>query len=84
MHQGAFDFMNGWEVLVRNAFASPEVALVRSQLVGAALVSNDELPGHLDGWFPVVPVKGVKDVLILCLNPAPLSTQESVSLQCAI
>ena len=25
--------------------------LVRSQLVGAALVSNDELPGHLDGWF---------------------------------
>jgi hypothetical protein len=41
-----------------------KVALVCSQLVGAALVSNDELPGHLDGWFPVVPVKGVEDVLI--------------------
>jgi hypothetical protein len=49
--------------------------LVRSHLVVAALVSNDELPGHLDGWFPVVPVKGVEDVLILCLNPAPLNTQ---------
>ena len=78
MLQGAFDFMNRWEVLVRDAFASPEAALVRSQLVGAALVSNDELPGHLDGWFPVVPVKGVEDVLILCLNPAPLSTQGCV------
>jgi hypothetical protein len=52
--------------------------LVRSQLVGAALVSNDELPGHLDGWFPFVPVKGVEDVLILCLRTAPLSTQECV------
>ena len=62
--------------MVRDAFASPEAALVRSQLVGAALVSDDELPGHLDRWFPVVPVKGVEDVLILCLNPAPLNTQE--------
>ncbi len=78
MLQGAFDFMNGWEVLVRNVFASPEAALVRSQLVGAALVSNDELPGHLDGWFPAVPVKGGEDVLILCLSPAPLNTQECV------
>ncbi len=64
--------------MVRDAFASPKVALVRSQLVGAALVSNNELPCHLDGWFPVVPVKGVEDVLILCLNPAPLSTQGCV------
>ena len=78
MLQGAFDFMNGWEVVVRDAFASSKVALVRSQLVGAALVSNDELPGHLDGWFPVVPVKGVEDVLILCLRTAPLSTQGCV------
>jgi hypothetical protein len=31
-----------------------------------------------------VPVKGGEDVLILCLNPAPLSTQDSVSLQCVI
>ncbi len=31
-----------------------------------------------------VPVKGGEDVLILCLNPAPLSTQYSVSLQCVI
>ena len=29
-------------------------------------------------------MKGLEDVLILCLNPAPLSTQESVSLQCVI
>ncbi len=78
MFQGLFDFVDGWQVLVRDTFASPEVALVRSQLVGAALVFNDELPGHLDGWFPVVPVKGVEDVLILCLNPAPLSTQGCV------
>jgi hypothetical protein len=70
--------MDGWQVLVRDAFASPEIALVCSQLVGAALVSNDELPGHLDGWFPVVPVKGDEDVLILCLNPVPLSTQGCV------
>jgi hypothetical protein len=42
------------------------------------LVSDNELPGHLDGWFPVVPVKGVEDVLILCLNLAPLSTQGCV------
>ncbi len=62
--------MNRRQVLVRDALASPKVALVRSQLVGAALVSDNELPGHLDGWFPVVPVKGVEDVLILCLNPA--------------
>ncbi len=47
-------------------------------VVGAALVSDNELPGHLDGWFPVVPVKGVEDVLILCLSPAPLSTQGCV------
>ena len=70
--------MDGRQVLIRDAFASPEAALVRSQLVGAALVSNDELPGHLDGWFPVVPVKGVEDVLILCLRTAPLSTQGCV------
>jgi len=56
--------VDGWEVLVRNAFATSEVALVRSQLVGAALVSDDDLPGHLDGWFPAVPVKGCEDVLI--------------------
>jgi hypothetical protein len=68
-------FVDGRQVLVRDAFASPEVALVRSQLVGAAMVSNDELPGHLDGWFPVVPDEGVEDVLILWLNPAPLNTQ---------
>jgi hypothetical protein len=43
--------------------------------VVATLVSNDDLPGHLDWWFPVVPVEGVEDVLILCLNPAPLNTQ---------
>jgi hypothetical protein len=76
--------VDGRQVLVRDALASPEAALVRSHLVGAALVSNDELPGHVDGWFPVVPVKGVEDVLILCLNPAPLNTQESVSLQCVL
>ena len=64
--------------MVRDSFAAPEATLVRSRLVGAALVSNDELPGHLDWWFPVVPVKGVEDVLILCLNPAPLNTQECV------
>ena len=52
--------------------------------MGAALVSDDELPGHVDRWFPVVPVKGVEDVLILCLNPAPLNTQDSVSLLCVI
>jgi hypothetical protein len=52
--------------------------LVRSQLVGAALVSDDYLPGHLDGWFPAVPVKGDEDVLILCLNLAPLNTQGCV------
>ncbi len=46
--------------------------------MGAALVSDDELPGHLDGWFPAVPVKGGEDVLILCLSPAPLNTQECV------
>ncbi len=60
---------------MRDAFASPTAALVRSQLVVASLVSDDELPGHLDWWFPVVPVEGVEDVLILCLNPAPLNTQ---------
>ncbi len=65
--------------MVRDAFASPEVALVCSQLVGAALVSDDELPGHVGRWFPVVPVKGVEDVLILCLNLAPLNTQGCVS-----
>jgi hypothetical protein len=27
-----------------------------------------------------VPLKGVEDVLILCLNPAPLNTQGCVSL----
>ncbi len=52
--------------------------------MGAALVANDELPGHVDGWLPFVPVKGVEDVLILCLNPALLNTQEIVSLQCVI
>ncbi len=78
MLQGAFDFMNRWEVLVCDAFATSKAALVRSQLVGAALVSDNELPGHLDGWFPVVPAKGVEDVLILCLSPAPLSTQGCV------
>jgi hypothetical protein len=76
--QGLFDFVDGWQVLVRDAFASPEIALVCSQLVGAALVSNDELPGHLDGWFPVVPVKGVEDVLILFLNSVLLNTQGCV------
>ena len=78
MLQGAFDFMNGWQVLLRDTFASPEAALVRSQLVGAALVSNDELPCHLEGCSLVVPVKGLEDVLILCLNSAPLSTQGCV------
>ncbi len=58
--------MDGWQVLVRDSLASPEAALVRSHLVGAALVSDDELPGHLVGWFSCVPVKGVEDVLILC------------------
>ncbi len=61
--------------MVRDPFASPEAALVRSHLVVAALVANDELPGHVDGWLPFVPVKGVEDVLILCLNPALLNTQ---------
>ncbi len=84
MLQGLLYFVDGRQVLVRDTFASPKAALVRSHLVVAALVSNDELPGHVDGWFPVVPVKGVEDVLILCLNPAPLNTQESVSLQCVI
>ena len=70
--------MDGWQVLVRDAFASPEAALVRSQLVGAALVSNDELPCHLDRCSLGVPVKGLEDVLILCLNPAPLNTQGCV------
>ena len=51
MFQGAFDFMNGWQVLVRDAFASPEAALVRSHLVVAALVSDDELPAILLGGF---------------------------------
>ncbi len=46
--------------------------------MGAAFVSNDELPCHLDRWFPVVPVKGVEDVLILFLNSVPLSTQGCV------
>jgi hypothetical protein len=78
LFQGLLDFVDGWQVLVRNAFATPEAALVRSQLVGAALVSDDYLPGHLDGWFPAVPVKGDEDVLILCLSPAPLNTQECV------
>ncbi len=64
--------------MVRDAFASPKVALVRSQLVGAALVSDDELPCHLEGCSLVVPVKGLEDVLILCFNPAPLSTQGCV------
>jgi hypothetical protein len=32
--------MNGWQVLVRYTFASPEVGLVRSQLVGAALMDG--------------------------------------------
>jgi hypothetical protein len=45
--------VDGRQVMVRDAFAAPEAALVRSHLVVAALVSNDELPGHLDGWFPV-------------------------------
>jgi hypothetical protein len=45
-------------------------ALVRSQLVVAGLVSNDELPCHLEGCSLVVPVKGLEDVLILCLNSA--------------
>ncbi len=44
--------------------ALPAVGLV------AAFVSNNKLPCHLEGCFPVVPVKGVEDVLILCLNPA--------------
>jgi hypothetical protein len=48
--------------------------LVRSQLVGAALVSENELPGHLERCSLVVPVEGLEDVLILCLNLAPLST----------
>ena len=76
--------MNRWEVLVRDAFASPEAALVRSQLVGAAMVSKHKLPCHLDGCSLGVPVKGLEDVLILWLNPAPLNTQESVSFLCAI
>ncbi len=67
--------MDGRQVLVRDAFASPEAALVRNRLVVAALVSNDELPGHVDWWLPFVPVKGVEDVLILCVSPALLNTQ---------
>ncbi len=51
-------------------FASPKVALVRSQLVVAALVSKNKLPCHLEGCSLVVPVKGLEDVLILCLNSA--------------
>ena len=62
----------------RDAFASPKVALVRSQLVGAALVSKNKLPCHLERCSLVVPVKGLEDVLILCLNSAPLSTQGCV------
>jgi len=61
--------------MVRDAFASPKVALVRSQLVGAALVSKNKLPSHLEGCSLVVPVRGLEDVLILCLNLAPLSTR---------
>jgi hypothetical protein len=38
--------------------------------VVAALVSNNKLPCHLEECFPVVPVKGFEDVLILCLNSA--------------
>ena len=56
--------------MVRDAFASPKVALVRSQLVVAALVSKNKLPCHLEGCSLVVPVKGLEDVLILCLNSA--------------
>ena len=67
--------MDGRQVLIRDAFASPEAALVRCHLVVASLVSDDDLPGHLAWWFPIVPVMGVEDVLILSLNPAPLNTQ---------
>ena len=62
--------MNRRQVLVRDAFASPGVALVRSQLVVAAMVSNNKLPCHLEECSLVVPVKGLEDVLILCLNSA--------------
>ncbi len=48
--------------------------------MGAALVSDEDLPGHVGWWFSCVPLKGGEDVLILCLNPAPLSTQGCVSL----
>ncbi len=64
--------------MVRDAFASPKVALVCSQLVGAALVSKNKLPCHLEGCSLVVPVEGLEDVLILCLNSAPLNTQGCV------
>jgi hypothetical protein len=37
------------------------------------LVSKNELPGHLERCSLVVPVEGLEDVLILCLNPAPLT-----------
>ena len=42
---------------------------------GCGLVSENELPGHLDRCSLVVPVEGLEDVLILCLNLAPLSTR---------
>jgi len=48
--------------------------------VVATLVSDDELSSHVGWCFPIVPVEGVEDVLILYLNPAPLSTQDGVSL----
>ena len=48
---------------------------MRSQLVGAALVSENELPGHLERCSLGVPVEGLEDVLILCLSLAPLSTR---------
>ncbi len=51
--QDLLQFVDRRQVLVRDAFASPKAALVRSHLVGASLVSNDERPGHLDWWFPV-------------------------------
>ncbi len=70
--------------MVRDAFASPEAALVRSQLVGAALVSDDELPGHVDRWFPVVPVKGVEDVLILCFESGSFKYPRMCILSCVL
>ncbi len=48
----------------------PLVAWVRSQLVGAALVSNYKLSCHLERCSLGVPVEGLEDVLILCLNSA--------------